>query len=476
MSFKCQKENRKIINLWNKIALLLKMKMYNFSNDSDFRHLMIYCSRNVRGSAESTESPILEEAGESGSEQKPKPPIKYGELVILGYNGFLPAGERGRRRSKFVLYRRPQPNGVRRSKHYVVKTPHSSKAILDASQHSISYTLSRSHAVIVEYTEDMETDMFQIGRSSESPIDFVVMDTVAGDKTGDTKVLQSTISRFACRIIADRDDVNNCRIFAAGFDSSRNIFLGEKATKWSENHEIDGLTTNGVLIMHPRGDFCGGNATCGPWRETSVGGAVFSLRESRSAQQKGLPCQEETNVLRDGTMIDLCGATLLWRSAEGLKNSPTKRDLEALVDELNAGRPQCPVGLNTLVIPRKLSTAHQDLNQPYVYLNCGHVQGEHSWGAEGSETGVRRCPMCLTAGSVVRVCMGIEPAFYVDSGPPTYAFNPCGHMASERTVKYWATVDIPHGTNGFHAICPFCAAPLQGTPGYVRLIFQDNLD
>ena len=52
------------------------------------------------------------------------------------------------------------------------------------------------------------------------------MDTVAGDKSGDTKVLQSTISRFACRIIADRNDVNNCRIFAAGFDSSRNIFLG----------------------------------------------------------------------------------------------------------------------------------------------------------------------------------------------------------------------------------------------------------
>lgn len=70
----------------------------------------------------------------------------------------------------------------------------------------------------------------QIGRSSESPIDFVVMDTVAGDKTGDTKVLQSTISRFACRILADRNDVNNCRIYAAGFDSSRNIFLGVSVT------------------------------------------------------------------------------------------------------------------------------------------------------------------------------------------------------------------------------------------------------
>lgn len=56
----------------------------------------------------------------------------------------------------------------------------------------------------------------------------------------------------------------------------------------------------------------------------------------------------------------------------------TKRDLEKLVDEINAGRPQCPVGLNTLVIPRKPSTAHgsdQLNNQPYVYLNCGHVQG-----------------------------------------------------------------------------------------------------
>lgn len=35
--------------------------------------------------ADSADSPILEEAGESGSELKPKPLVKYGELVILGY-------------------------------------------------------------------------------------------------------------------------------------------------------------------------------------------------------------------------------------------------------------------------------------------------------------------------------------------------------------------------------------------------------
>lgn len=60
-----------------------------------------------------------------------------------------------------------------------------------------------------------------------------------------------------------------------------------------------------------------------------------------------------------------------------LLGKQTKRDLEKLVDEINAGRPQCPVGLNTLVIPRKV-TLGEHVNQPYVYLNCGHVQGELS--------------------------------------------------------------------------------------------------
>ena len=78
------------------------------------------------------------------------------------YNGFLPQGDRGRRRSKFVLYKRTESNGVKRSKHYIVQSPQSSQAILDAKQHSISYTLSRNQAVIVEYKEDPDTDMFQV--------------------------------------------------------------------------------------------------------------------------------------------------------------------------------------------------------------------------------------------------------------------------------------------------------------------------
>lgn len=69
-------------------------------------------------------------------------------------------------------------------------------------------------------------NVFQIGRSSESPIDFVVMDTIAGEKLKDSKVEQSTISRFACRILADRSNPRVARIYAAGFDGSSNIFLG----------------------------------------------------------------------------------------------------------------------------------------------------------------------------------------------------------------------------------------------------------
>lgn len=79
--------------------------------------------------------------------------------------------------------------------------------------------------------------IFQVGRSSESPIDFVVMDTLPGDKK-DAKVMQSTISRFACRILVNRCEPAKARIFAAGFDSSRNIFLGVSSLLLPQNLQL----------------------------------------------------------------------------------------------------------------------------------------------------------------------------------------------------------------------------------------------
>jgi hypothetical protein len=80
---------------------------------------------------------------------------------------------------------------------------------------------------------------------------------------------------------------------------NRKCLLQEKATKWHENGEIDGLTTNGVLVMHPRGSFCGGEAKCGLWREVSVGGGVYSVRGPRSAQRKG-------EVVSVNTVLEKC--------------------------------------------------------------------------------------------------------------------------------------------------------------------------
>lgn len=90
------------------------------------------------------------------------------------YNGVLPQGDRGRRRSKFVLFKRTEPNGVKRAKHYVVQSPQTSQAILDRLQHSISYTLNRNQTVIVEYKSDTDTDMFQVSRDSRVLITYRV--------------------------------------------------------------------------------------------------------------------------------------------------------------------------------------------------------------------------------------------------------------------------------------------------------------
>lgn len=64
-------------------------------------------------------------------------------------------------------------------------------------------------------------------------------------------------------------------------------WLQEKAAKWKNpDGHMDGLTTNGVLVMHPKGGFTE-ESKPGVWREISVCGDVYTLRETRSAQTPG---------------------------------------------------------------------------------------------------------------------------------------------------------------------------------------------
>ncbi|KAF6770741.1 hypothetical protein AHF37_10373 [Paragonimus kellicotti] len=116
---------------------------------------------------------------------------------------------------------------------------------------------------------------------------------------------------------------------------------------------------------------------------------------------------DEDNVLRDKTLIDLCGATLFWRSGSGLSETASVDDLRAMIDGLNLARFQCPIMYRTLRLSPALRTTdfvdpprlnvrplivldtdsppvspNDSKSEPYVYLNCGHVHGWHTWLAE----------------------------------------------------------------------------------------------
>lgn len=229
--------------------------------------------------------------------------------------------------------------------------------------------------------------------------------------------------------------------------------------------------------MNPKG-----GDTCQPtiWREISVCGNVYGLRKTRSTTEKGKTVEDESNVLLDGSLIDLCGAVLLWRSTDGLKEMATLETIDKMRERLNASRPQCPVGLTTLRFPGQFSEQQSSSGSvPYVYLKCGHVHGLHSWNSPdtfsvNSTQDKRTCPVCLQTSSYVPLSLGREPAFYKGEPAATHAFVPCGHVCSEETVRFWQQVPIPHGCDAFQAICPFCAVPLEGEDGFVKLIFSSD--
>lgn len=56
---------------------------------------------------------------------------------------------------------------------------------------------------------------------------------------------------------------------------------GQRGNRWPDHKRCANYAPQRILLRRQR--------KCGLWRECSVGGDVFSLRESRSAQQKGQP-------------------------------------------------------------------------------------------------------------------------------------------------------------------------------------------
>lgn len=84
-------------------------------------------------------------------------------------------------------------------------------------------------------------------------IDFVVTDTSPGGGAAEGPSAQSTISRYACRILCDRRPPYTARIYAAGFDASSNIFLGvseppQGGTGTSSEREPRGRLRRGGIL------------------------------------------------------------------------------------------------------------------------------------------------------------------------------------------------------------------------------------
>lgn len=411
----------------------------------------------------------------SSSQILPKRTLKnddsnvYGELVVLGYNGSDIPGDIKKRRSKFVLCSGPEPNGVKVSTCYSADDPNVATALSDDKKYCVKYDLLGGKSFVTEYISDETTDMFQIGRSTGPSVDLVVFDTIPGykRKKRNVKPPQATVSRFACRIIIDRSPVNRkVRIFCGAFDSSRNLSLGKKGTTWMYNGEPDGATTNGVLVMHPKSSYTSGRPA-ELWYEVSVGGEVFSQGMVRYQQNFLIPDTENSNELIDGSLIHFNGAVLLWRTTEGLKHSPNKKYLEMLAESLNG--PRIDSSSTSSEASVKSSADSAGNKQSFVFIDCGHVENLPKTRHYTKNSMMGECSECKKRGMMMKLIMGLEPNIYIDHGAAICALNPCGHLCSERTMKYWIQIPIPRGTDEFFAFCPFCATPIEGDPGYTIL-------
>ncbi|GBL82919.1 E3 ubiquitin-protein ligase pellino 1 [Araneus ventricosus] len=366
-------------------------------------------------------------------------PILYGELLVLGCNGSAPQHLQRQMKSRFTLRKRYHPNGVKEAFSFVTNQAQPLSRPLTA--HTVSFNVSTSRSVVVEYARDKSTDMFQIGRYESSPVDIRVVDL---------NQARNGVSRFACRIIVERHGAHQARVYAAAFDATGNIFLGECAAVCVKEGKMDGFTTNGVLILHPNSQ----------WREISVCGNIYPLRSPEVEPTKRPRIVEESNVLQDGTLIDLCGVTLLWRSKEGLVSTPNEECLKRAEGLLQEQALECHL------LPHLTSNSAKD--HTYVFMSCGHLMRLRvlSDNMEGWS-----CPVCRCVGPIAELKVGKEPGFYVDRDFPSFAFRPCGHVTTLKTAEYWSAIKVPEHRNIQEAFCPFCATKLNSITKYVELAY-----
>ncbi|GLD66677.1 E3 ubiquitin-protein ligase pellino homolog 1-like isoform X1 [Lates japonicus] len=295
------------------------------------------------------------------------------------------------------------------------------------SQHSISYTPSTHILVIaVEYTHDTNTDMFQIGRSTESMIDFVVTDTassgsnqgggVAGEGGGGGQSAQSTISRYACRIMCERSAPYTARIYAAGFDSSKNIFLGMFHVFWL----LTGLNRSAAQVMD------------------STGTAVEVDAEDKD--NRGVDYGNANNGLEDPK------ALLSHSYPAGLSRLVHTPTLKQQVPSMRMKLPGHSVTPKPNIGTTAGSSAVAIKEQPWVYVSMAAMHGSPQPGA-------------TTAGRSRW------------SGLAVYGKVPmCGPVGPYGATHGWAVRRIVPGLGHHHTFCPVVIYQKETVVGWGQII------
>ena len=117
--------------------------------------------------------------------------------------------------------------------------------------------------------------------------------------------------------------------------------------------------------------------------------------------------------------------------------------MDKLVDDFNSTEPLCPVMFNRLWLAKgdkPIDCGHSvdsecNCSPIFVNLTCGHVQG--NWpDADQDTNSIPVCSICRAEWRAVKLSVGTEREFWVDCGPLSHCFDPCGCVTSEMTTRY----------------------------------------
>ena len=208
-----------------------------------------------------------------------------------------------------------------------------------------------------------------------------------------------------------------------GFNEKNEIHLDDNnyKIKNANDNNFDILTSHGVKLYNP---------IVKKWAEVSLNGNLYNIRKSVNEPGNRMIDNQMTNELIDGSIIDLCGVSLLF-----LKSNQDNHSLnpEQIINEINALRPQCPVQLHPvqfqylnprqrairaiknletsiigyqipgcLHVPAVDYSDIEEQHRSFVFPSCGHVHGYHS------QLMGKSCPLCRQQGEFVQLAFEFQ--------------------------------------------------------------------